>query len=170
MIVAEAFAGGVTVDGLTVQTGVSVKFVGDTWQLRSTVPLKPLTVPTVMFADDVPPGATASGDSEAACRVKFWADAPDDKVSKAAHRHRAAMPQSGIRRMNLDCNGFDFDAFDFNDSDFNGLDFSMSRFRFNYLRFIAQHKGCPARRRMTPRSRRKRAAKQSAGRAQGIRA
>jgi len=72
--------------------------------------------------------------------------------------------------MNLDCNGFDFDAFDFNDSDFNGLDFSMSRFRFNYLRFIAQHKGCPARRRMTPRSRRKRAAKQSAGRAQGIRA
>ena len=132
VIVAEALAGGVTVVGLGVQTGGSVVIgaVEVTWQARSTVPLNPLTVPTVMLEDDVPPGATASGENGDAWRVTFWADAGNPKVRRAAHRHRAAMPESGIRRMNLDCNGFDFDTFDFNNSDFNGLDFSMSWFRF----------------------------------------
>jgi len=78
-MVAEALAGGATVAGLTVQTGVSVVACDEvTWQVRSTVPLKPLTVPTEMFVDDVPPGATASGDREAACRVKHG----DDTVSQ----------------------------------------------------------------------------------------
>jgi hypothetical protein len=89
VIVAEALAGGVTVVGLTVQTGGSVVTCVDvTWQARSTVPLKPLTVPIVMFEDDVPPGATASGENGAACRVTFWANAADGKIRRAAHRHR----------------------------------------------------------------------------------
>jgi len=71
VMVAEALAGGVTVVGLTVQTGVSVVTCDEvTWQVRSTVPVNPLTVPTEMFVDEVPPGSTASGDREAACRVK----------------------------------------------------------------------------------------------------
>ena len=74
VIVAEALAGGATVAGLTEQTGGSV-IVCDvfavTVQLRSTVPAKPLTVPTVISADDEPSGATAICDKEGACRVKL---------------------------------------------------------------------------------------------------
>jgi hypothetical protein len=150
VIVAEAFAGGVTVDGLTVQTGVSVKFVGVTWQPRSTVPLKPLRVPTVMLEDEVPPGATASGENGVACSVA-WADAADDKVNKAP-RHRAAIPACRVlssvdfEGLNEDANddqnfdSWDFNAFDVNDpgvndpdvndSGINDSDLTMSRFRF----------------------------------------
>jgi hypothetical protein len=126
VIVAEALAGGVTVAGLTVQTGVSVNVVGVTWQLRSTVPVKPGSVPIVMFEDDVPPGATASGDSGAACKVKFWADANDGKVRNAANRHKAPTRACAVRRRILDFDGKDFDGTDCIDSDF-----TMSRFRFN---------------------------------------
>jgi len=148
VIVAEAFAGGATVDGLTVQTGVSVKFVGVTWQPRSTVPLKPLSVPTVMLEEEVPPGAIASGENGVAWRVAFWADAPDDNV-KAAHRHTATMPACRVlsrldfEGLNEDFDGlkedvnddqnfdsWDFNAFDVNDSDVNDSDLTMSRFRF----------------------------------------
>ena len=116
VIVAEALAGGVTVVGLTVQTGVSVVVcVDDTWQLRSTVPVKPLTEPTVMFVDDVPPGPTASGESGAACRVKFWATANEGKIRNAANRHKTESLACRERILNLDLD----------DSDFN-----MSRFRF----------------------------------------
>lgn len=143
---AEALAGGVTVDGLTVQTGVSVKFVGVTWQPRSTVPLKPLSVPTVMLDDEVPPGAIASGENGVACRVA-WADAPDNKVSKAAPKHSAAIPACRVlssldfEGLNEDVNddqnfdSWDFNAFDVNDpevndSEVNVSDLTMSRFRF----------------------------------------
>ena len=69
--VAVAPAGGVTVVGLTAQAGVDVvAWVDETWQVRATVPLKPLIVPTVMLEEEVPPGATASGENGAACRVK----------------------------------------------------------------------------------------------------
>jgi hypothetical protein len=119
VIVAVALAGGVTVAGLTVQAGVEVKFDGDTEQPKVTVPLKPLMTPTVMFEDDVPPGATASGENAAASKVKFCAVAPDPKLSIAARRHKAGMPARPARIFCLDCDGLDCD-----DSDFN-----MSRFK-----------------------------------------
>jgi hypothetical protein len=119
VIVADALAGGVTVAGLMLHAGGSVAACpaddGVTWQLRSTVPLKPLSVPTVMFADDVPPGGTAFSEREGACRVKVWADAADGNVRSAVHRHRTASPAGPPRTMNLD---------------FDSLNFSMSRFRF----------------------------------------
>jgi len=117
VIVAAAVAGGVTVDGLTWQTGGSVKVVGVTVQLRFTAPLK-LLAPTVMFEAVVPPGTTATGDKSAACSVNLWAEADEDndnKVRKAAIDHKAAMPAYPLRTFKLD---------------FNGLDFNMSRFRF----------------------------------------
>ncbi len=71
VMVAVAPAGGVTVVGLTAQTGVDVVgWFDETWQVRSTVPLKPLIAPIVMFEEEVPPGATASGENGAACKVK----------------------------------------------------------------------------------------------------
>jgi len=71
VIVAVAEDGGVTVVGLTVQAGGEVVVCGDeTWQVRSTVPVKPMSAPIVMLDEDVPPGATASGENEAACRLK----------------------------------------------------------------------------------------------------
>jgi hypothetical protein len=115
VMVAEALAGGVTLAGLTMQLGGStVPWVVDvTWQPRSTVPLKPLSVPIVMFEDDVPVGGTASGDKGAACRVN-WAEADEGKTNNAANRHRAATTVCRVGRMNLDFDG----------------DFNMSRFRF----------------------------------------
>jgi hypothetical protein len=68
--VAVAVPGTDTDAGLTVHTGVSVVCCGDvTWQLRFTVPLNPLTGPTVIRDDETPPGATASGLNDAAVRV-----------------------------------------------------------------------------------------------------
>jgi hypothetical protein len=108
--VAEALALGVTVDGLTVQTGGSttVVTVDVTTQARSTVPLKPLIAPTVMVDDEVPPGATASGLNGAACRVTPWADASDGRARQAASRHRVAMPVCRMRwvRGDFDESGF----------------------------------------------------------------
>jgi len=114
VIVAEALAGAVSEAGLTVHEGPLVK-IGDTWQLRFTVPMKPLSAPTVMFADDTPVGGTASGDRGSTAKVKVWADAGDDNVRNAADRQRNAMPAGMVRTWNLD---------------FKGLDFNMSRFRF----------------------------------------
>ena len=61
-----------TVAGLTVQTGGSVVTCDEvTWQVRSTVPLKPGSVVTVMVEEEVPPGATASGERGEDSRLKF---------------------------------------------------------------------------------------------------
>jgi hypothetical protein len=120
-MVAEALALGVTVDGLTVQTGGStiVVAVDVTAQARSTVPLKPLMAPTVMVEADVPPGATARGLNGMACRVTFWADALNGNASKVASRHIAAIPAGCIiRRIRLDIDELD-GSHDRDDSDFN---------------------------------------------------
>jgi len=87
--VAVAPAGGVTVVGLTAQAGVDVVVcVDETWHVRATVPLKPLIVPIVMLEEEAPPGATASGENGAACRVKSaWADADDSSVRNAVIVH-----------------------------------------------------------------------------------
>ena len=87
--VAVAPADGVTVVGLTAQAGVDVvACVEETWQVRATVPVKPLIAPTVMLEEDVPPGATASGENGAACRVKSaWAEADDSRVRNAVIVH-----------------------------------------------------------------------------------
>ena len=121
MIVAEALAGGVTVAGLTAQTGVDVVACDeDAWHVRSTVPLKPLIVPIVMFEDEVPPGATASGENGVACRVKSCADACDVRVAKAAMQHRTASRACPVRKQSQN-----FDKLDFDDSYLN-----MSRLGF----------------------------------------
>lgn len=70
VIVAVALAGAVTDDGLTVHTGVSVVVMVDvTWQLKATLPVNPLTDPTWMEVDEVPPGAIALGNSGEGCSV-----------------------------------------------------------------------------------------------------
>jgi hypothetical protein len=130
VIVAEALAGGVTVAGLTVQLGGSVIdwIVDVTWQPRLTLPLKPLSVPTVTFEDDVPPGATASGESVSACSVKVWAAASDGKIRNAANRHKTAVSaRPDHAELNgLDSNGLDFNDWDFNESAFNDSDLNVS--------------------------------------------
>jgi hypothetical protein len=137
VIVAEALAGGVTVAGLTEQLGGSVIdwIVDVTWQPRLTLPLKPLSVPTVTFEDDVPPGATASGDSVSACSVKVWAAASDGKIRNAANRHKTAVSaRPDHAELNgLDSNGLDFNDWDFNESAFNDSDFNVSDFDASVL-------------------------------------
>jgi hypothetical protein len=159
VIVAEAITGGVTVAGLTEQVGVSVVDCGSagvTWQLRSTVPLNPFTVPTVTCADDVPPGATAFSESGPASSVKLCADAHDGRARRTPSRQKAEIPadlllatkldsdkrdrknrglnKKGFKKKNLNKKDFankDFSASDFCDSDGDDSDFNMSRFRFN---------------------------------------
>jgi hypothetical protein len=111
VIVAEAFAGAVTLAGLTVHTGGStVDCVVDvTMQPRFTVPVK-LSAPTVMFEDDDPPGATASGESGAAARVNVWADADEGKARKVAKKHKTAIPVAWLRNLSIDSDDSDFDG------------------------------------------------------------
>lgn len=104
VIVAEALAGAFTVAGLTAQAGGSVKVVGVTWQVRFTVPVKPATDPTVMSADEVPSGGTATGENAEASRVKVCADAETGRLKSAASRQRIATLAWVPRRMNA---GFD---------------------------------------------------------------
>jgi len=132
VIVAEALAGALTVAGLTVHAGGSVKVVGITWQLRLTVPVKPLTDPTVTIADEVPSGGTATGENADASRVKLCADAAG-KVKRAASRHRAATATWTVRWISVDCDGLDCNGSDVVSSvvwDCEVSDFNMSRFWF----------------------------------------
>lgn len=118
--VATASAGGVTVAGLTAHAGGEVVVCAEeTWQVSATVPVKPLTVPIVILEEAVPPGASASGENEAACRVKSaWADA-DDTLIRAASMQNIEMPASVARIFNLDFNDLNGDESDFNMSRFN---------------------------------------------------
>jgi hypothetical protein len=127
VIVAEAITGGVTVAGLTVQVGVSVVDCGSagvTWQLRSTVPLNPFTVPTVTCADDVPPGATAFSDSGPATSVKLCADAHDGKARRTPSRHKAEIPADLLPVTKLDCDERDRNNCGFNKEGFKKKDFA----------------------------------------------
>jgi hypothetical protein len=118
--VATASAGGVTVAGLTAHAGGEVVvWAEETWQVSATVPVKPLTVPIVILEEAVPPGASASGENEAACRVKSaWADA-DDTLIRAASMQNIERPASVARIFNLDFNDLNGDESDFNMSRFN---------------------------------------------------
>jgi hypothetical protein len=129
VIVADASAGAVTVVGLIVQTGGSIRLwlVEVTAQLRVTIPVKPSTDPTVIFEDAVPPGATASGENAAACRLKFCAAAAAGRIMRAAHTHKAATPACRVR--NPDFGELNFDIRNFVPN-FDGLELSMSRFGF----------------------------------------
>jgi hypothetical protein len=99
--------------------------VDETWQVRSTVPLKPLTVPTVMLEEDVPPGATAPGENGAACRVKSaWAEAEQTNVRNVVVAHKNAIAACLARIFSLGFGNLDFNNLDFDESDFN-----MSRFK-----------------------------------------
>jgi len=93
-----------------------------------------------MFAVDVPPGSTATSDSEGACSVKFCADASAGKLRKIASRHKAQIPALPSRTSRLDFNDLALGDLCFDDLDDNGSalnhsdcgirDFNMSRFRF----------------------------------------
>ena len=138
--VAVAVAGTVTDDGLTVQTGVSVVCCDDvTWQLRLTVPVNPLTDPTWIEEEDVPPGAIASGLNDAACRVNSdvpcWACAI--QTERQANANAAAIRQTDIL---IRCELLDFTL----DSNHSGL--NMHEFGFKWLRFLGLQKSCPHRR------------------------
>lgn len=133
VMVAEALAGGVTLSGLTVHTGASTivcACAGATWQVRSTLPLKPFTVPTAMFAEDVPPGSTATSDSEGACSVKFCAEASAGKARKTASRHNAEMTGRSVRTISLGFEDSNCNGSVLNHSDCGNRDFNMSRFWF----------------------------------------
>ena len=137
VIVAEALAGGVTLAGLTVHPGASTTvcgWVGVTRQVRSTAPLKPLSVPTVTVAKEEPPGSIAVSDSAGACSVKLWADAVADKGRKTASRH-ATVAAFAARKVSLDFDGSGFEDSNcngsvLNHSDCGNRDFNMSRFQF----------------------------------------
>lgn len=123
VMVTAAFAGGVTVFGLTAQVGGEVVVcVDETWQVRSTVPLKPLTVPTVTLEEEVPPGATAAGENADACKVKSWAEAKESIVKSATVRHKQRNKAfwTGI---------FTSDKLALDNLDFVGSEFNMSRFK-----------------------------------------
>jgi hypothetical protein len=118
-MVAVAPDGGVTVDGLTAQAGGEVVVCEEeTWQVRSTVPVKPMSAPTEMFDEDVPPGATASGENGAACRLKSCADAGERNVKNVVNPHKTNIVARPVRIFKLV-----FDNWDFN------WDFNMSRFK-----------------------------------------
>jgi hypothetical protein len=149
VIVAEALEGAFTVAGLTEHAGGSVKVVGMTWQLKLTVPVNPLTDPTVTVADEVPSGGTATGENVEASRVKLWADAEIGRLNSAANRQRAARVARPLW-MNFSGDGWDCDGAGWVSDiawgavlEYEASDFNMSRVRFNYLRFPGQAKGCP---------------------------
>ena len=121
-MVADALAGGVTVAGLTVHTGGSTVDCADgvTWQVKSTVPVNPGSVVTEIVVDEVPPGATASGESGEASRLKFCADADDNSVRETATKHSATRLACRARKNRMKLS---FDNPGCDDSDFN-----MSRF------------------------------------------
>jgi hypothetical protein len=132
VIVAEAITGGVTVAGLTAQVGVSVVDCGSagvTWQLRSTVPLNPFTVPTVTCADDVPPGATAFSESGPADSVKLCADAHDGRARSAPSKHKAEIPADRLPATKLDSDKRDCNNRDFNKNGFNTKGFKKKNLK-----------------------------------------
>jgi len=130
VIVADALAGGVTVAGLTVQTGGSTGDCVDevTWQAKSTVPVNPGSVVTEIVVDEVPPGATASGESGEASRLKFCAEAADDSITQTATRHSVARLARRARK-NC-CTAKNWMKLSFDNPDCDDSDFHMSRFWF----------------------------------------
>lgn len=117
-------AGAVTVLGLMVQVGAVIVASdgGDTWQLRVTSTLEPLTgVPTETFEEAVPPGATAEGKKGTSDSVKSCAKAAVSRTRNAANTRRTGMRAVEVRMVHLDGDELDGDE----------SDFSMSGFRFN---------------------------------------
>jgi hypothetical protein len=84
-----------SVVGLTVHTGFETVPPTDGVTVQPNVmgPTKLLPVTMVMFADEVPPGATASGERlELTVIVKsVWAEAEGRATAMAAKRHRHTM-------------------------------------------------------------------------------
>lgn len=116
VIVAVAPAEGFTDWGLIVQTGAVAPVLFDvTTQPRFTVPVKPLSAETAMFAAESCPGSTAKGLKGATVIVKSWPNAEGSRVRNAATTQKSGV----LTRI------WDF-SLDFNDSDLN-----MSGFRFN---------------------------------------
>jgi len=100
----------VTELGLTMQVGGEVFELGETWQLRLTVPEKPLFELTVTSDLEVPPALMASGENKVAWRLNSevpWPKARAVRVAKTATAHN---PDRTWRAQpcNLDGNQPDF--------------------------------------------------------------
>jgi hypothetical protein len=95
-MVREAWAGDVTVVGLTLHRGrVTPDWDDVTMHERSTsTPLTELTVPivTVERAEPLGPGSTEDGEKDEACSVKSWAVASGRNANRTAARNRAEAP------------------------------------------------------------------------------
>ena len=106
VMVAVAVAGGVTVVGLTVHTGVEVVgCVEVIWQPRVTVPLKLFTGSTRIDVAEVPPGAMATGSSAVVVSVNSLVPcsrAAGATARDATRTHNAATAATPFHIFNLD--------------------------------------------------------------------
>lgn len=87
-----------------------------------------------MLEEDVPPGATASGEKGAACRVKSWAEAEESKIRNAVVTHKIVCAAWRERVFRLGFDKLDFDKMglenpDFEIQNFDESDFNMSTFK-----------------------------------------
>lgn len=99
-------AGGIETEAVTVHPSV-------------TLPVYPLGVTTVMFEEDVPPAAVASGEKAVAVKVKSTEADAAGTTSRLASRHNTGRPPRLVHKFHLDS---------------TNSDFNMSRVRFKYLR------------------------------------
>ena len=90
-------------------------------QVRFTVPLKPEFVTIEILAEDVPPGATASGLSVGALKVKSCAMAAGT-AAKITNRQTAGIPAHLVHIVNLDANLSDLNMNRFGSNSFDSWD------------------------------------------------
>ena len=112
VMVAVAVAGGVTLAGLTVHTGVEVVGCDEViWQPRVTVPLKPFTGSTVIVVAELPPGAMATGSSVVVLRVNSLVPCANAVGARARERtstNSSPKPLSANPSFTLGANPFNF--------------------------------------------------------------
>lgn len=122
VIVAVAVAGGVTDDGLTVQTGASVTVcVAVTAHPRFTAPAKPFTEPIVKEIEELPPGTIICGLGVAAHRVNSVVPCVHCALAIVAETSTTSKQNAGAAPSR--CQSFNLD------SDPSG--FNMSRLSFS---------------------------------------
>ena len=112
VMVAVAVAGGVTLAGLTVHTGVEVVGCVDViWHPRVTVPLKLFTGSTVIDVAEVPPGAIATGSSVVVVSKNSLvpcARAAGATTNEKSTTNSRAKPRRPIQSFTLGANPFNF--------------------------------------------------------------
>lgn len=103
--------------------------VGVTVHPSVTGPANPEPATIVMLAEEVPPGAVASGFIEAGTvKVKSVCAEAAERKPSTAHIHKTTSPACLLQ-------GIHFEV--------NLSSFNMSRLVFKYLRFLGRSKRCP---------------------------